>query len=62
MARVTTPEVSPTSYTNPHNTDHISSLQYKQRQCHDSINTSNLTATGIEPGPIWVVYHVYWYG
>ena len=53
--QITTPKVSPTGDTTPHNTDYSSSLQYMQPQCRESINISNLTSPGIEPGDIWFV-------
>ena len=50
---VTTTKVSPNRYPNPHDTEYVSSLQYTQRQCHESIKISDLTATGIELEAIW---------
>ena len=45
--RVTTPEVSRSRESTPHDTDYVSSLQYTQQQCHDSINIFlNRTASG----------------
>ena len=52
---ITTPEVSPTGDTTPHDTDYVSSLHYMQRQGHDSINISNLIAPDIKTGAIWFV-------
>ena len=40
--QVTNPKVSPTGDPTPHNAYYTSSLQYTQRQVHDSINISTL--------------------
>ena len=48
--RVIIIEVSTTRDPTPHDKDYVISLQYMQRQCHDSINISNLTVPSIEPG------------
>ena len=45
-SRITTPEVSRSRETTPHDTDYFSSLQYMQQQCHDLTNISNRTAPG----------------
>ena len=43
---VSTPKVSCSRETTPHDTNYVSSLQYLQQQSHDSTNISNQTAPG----------------
>ena len=55
ITRVPTPKVLPTGYPTTHDIDYAISLQYTQRQGHDSMNISNLTDPGLKPGAIWFV-------
>ena len=55
ITRVTIPKVFPTRDPTSHDTYYAISLQYTQRQCHDWINISSLTAPGTKTGAIWFV-------